>query len=217
MKKRRIMLAYSNPIVKLYCLIRLLIIRINILEKIEENLRGLKNGHVLDVGAGFGLFALYNASRHPGLHLHGLDLNARRIASARRVQKKLAIHNASFYVGDARDLEVDSHRPYRVIYMLDILHHIPVIAKYRLLRKCHRLLDEDGILIVKDVDTRPAYKLYFTYLMDRLMCPRDTFTYQSHERLGRILARCGFEHELADCRDWLPYPHVMLIARKKKP
>jgi len=214
-RKRRIILAYHNPVIKFYCLVRFIIIRINILEKFSEPLRQFTSGHVLDVGCGFGLFAIYNATRHPGLTIHGVDYNRRRIAEALAVSRRLRVDNVRFRVGDVRRLDPEV-RHFKVIYMLDILHHIPVVSKYRLLRKCHRLLEDDGLLVIKDIDTGNRLKVAFTWLLDKLMGPVDAVSYQSSLKLQRMLEYCGFEvtrRELID--DILPYPHMVLLCRKR--
>ncbi len=214
MKKRRIILAYRSLIIKLYCLVRFLIIRINILEKIEQPLNDYSAGRVLDVGCGFGLFAFYNATRHRDLTIDGVDINARRIAEAEEVRRRLGIENVRFEVRDVRQLESGGER-YKVIYMLDILHHIPVLSKYRLLRTCNLLLDPDGILIIKDIHTASRHKLIFTWLLDKLVDFRAPLTYQHYDKIERILGFCGFKTVREDViDDVLPYPHMILVCQK---
>jgi len=50
----------------------------------------------------FGLFSLYYAPTAPARFVHGIDLNTRRIAMARRAAARLSIANVAFEQGDAR-------------------------------------------------------------------------------------------------------------------
>ena len=60
--------------------------------------------------------------------------------------------------------------------------------------------------------------LYFTFLLDLLMNPRDSFYYRCVDAWIDLLDQAGFasveKHYLWDL---LPYPHILLIARKRVP
>src|SRR5918996_3637768 len=96
---RRIVRAYDNPVVRAYCTVRFMILRQRFLFEIGQYLPA--SGQLLDLGCGFGLFALYFAIRNPGVHVRGFDLNERRVDAARRAAAALDVQNAEFHVGDA--------------------------------------------------------------------------------------------------------------------
>ena len=79
---QRIVDAYDDPIVRLYCTIRFMILRLRFLDEIGQYLPPA--GQVLDVGCGFGLFALHFAIQQPHIRVRGFDLSERRVNMARR-------------------------------------------------------------------------------------------------------------------------------------
>src|SRR2546426_294264 len=176
---RSIVRAYDDPVVRAYCWARFLVLRQRFLEEIGQYLP--PSGPVLDIGCGFGLFSLYYAATGPGRFVRGLDLSARRIAMARRAAGRLGLENVAYEVGDARDFKGDAE--VSAAYMLDIVHHVPPDTVPPLLAQLRRCLAPGGLLLVKDVDTRPAPKRWFTWTLDRLMAPRTPVRYWSTEEL----------------------------------
>ena len=208
---RNVVRAYDDPVVRAYCWARFLVLRQRFLEEIGQYLPA--SGAVLDIGCGFGLFSLYYAATAPGRFVRGLDLSARRIAMARRAAGRLGIDNVSYEQGDARDFKGDSG--VAAVYMLDIVHHVPPATVPPLLAQLRRCLAPGGLLIVKDVDTRPAPKRWFTWTLDRLMDPRTPVHYWSAEALTAALERARFGVRRHLMVDVLPYPHVLYICEAR--
>ena len=99
--------------------------------------------------------------------------------------------------------------------MLDIVHHVAPAHVGPLLRELHRCLADDGVLLVKDVDTRPAPKRWFTWLLDRLVAPATPVRYWSAEELTAALRAAGFSVRRHAMLDFLPYPHVLYVCAKR--
>jgi 2-polyprenyl-3-methyl-5-hydroxy-6-metoxy-1,4-benzoquinol methylase len=208
----RVISAYPG-IIRLYCFVRFKIIHLRFLEEIEQYLPDA--GDILDLGCGFGLFALYMASRKPHAHVIGLDIDSRRLDIAERAAQQLGIHNVSFVHQDLR-----YWRPAQKIsgaYALDVFHHVPVENGDRLLRDLFAHIEPGGRFLLKDIDTTPRTMLWFTYLLDVLMSPHDDFHYRSTNAWQKQLGASGFapiyRHYLWDI---LPYPHILLICDKPK-
>ena len=209
---RNVIRAYDDPIVRAYCWGRFWILRQRFLDEIGQYLP--RRGRVLDLGCGFGLFSLYYASVRPGLALEGLDLNARRIAMAREAARRLGLGNVTYAVGDARDFRGEGG--FDAAYMLDIVHHIPPETVRPLLEQIARVLSAGGRLLVKDVDTRPAWKRWFTHALDRVMDPRSPVRYWAGEELQGLLEEVGFEVYRHLMVDVLPYPHVLYVCQRAR-
>jgi SAM-dependent methyltransferase len=208
---RRIIRAYDDPVVRAYCWARFGILRQRFLDEIGQYLP--EAGPVLDIGCGFGLFSLYYAATGPRRLLRGVDVDGRRIALARRAARRLGLDNVSYEEGDARDFKGDGEM--QAAYMLDIVHHIPPDRVPPLLAQLRRALPTGGRLLVKDVDTQPAPKRWFTWALDKAMAPRTAVRYWSAEELTAVLEASGFRvwrHLLVDL---LPYPHILYICEAR--
>lgn len=209
-KVLRVIRAYDDRIVRTYCWGRFWILRQRFLDEIGQYLPAA--GRVLDIGCGFGLFSLYYASLAPGLTLHGLDRNPRRIAMARRAAARLGLANVAYEVADARDFRSDGE--YDAAYMLDIVHHVGEESVPLLLAELAKAVRPGGRLLIKDVDTRPAWKHWFTHALDRLMDPRTPVRYWAQDELQALLVRAGFRVYRHLLLDYLPYPHVLYICER---
>lgn len=208
---RSIIRAYDDPVVRAYCWARFWILRQRFLDEIGQYLP--EQGPVLDIGCGFGLFSLYYAASGPRRLLRGLDLNARRIALARRAAGRLGLENVVYETADARDFKGDGE--VLGAYMLDIVHHLPPEAVPPLLRQLRRCLPAGGLLLVKDVDTRPAPKRWFTWALDKAMAPASPVHYWSASALTAALEAARFRVRRHSMVDLLPYPHILYICEAR--
>lgn len=205
----RVVEAYDDWVIRIYSRARFLILRQRFLDEIGQYLP--RSGDVLDLGCGFGLFSLYYAQVRPDLRLHGVDLDARRVGIAREAARRLGLGNVEYVVGDAREFR--ARRGYAGAYMLDIVHHVEPEAVRPLFRELRASLAPGGSLVVKDVDTRPAYKRWFTHALDLLVSPKSPPHYWAAETMQAALEEAGFEVFRHAMVDFLPYPHVLYVCR----
>jgi 2-polyprenyl-3-methyl-5-hydroxy-6-metoxy-1,4-benzoquinol methylase len=209
----RVVAAYDDRVIRAYSRVRFLILRQRFLDEIGQYLPAA--GDVLDVGCGFGLFSLYFAQLRPAVRFHGIDVDARRIGIARAAARRLGLGNVEYAVGDARELR--ARGDHAGAYMLDIVHHVPREAVEPLLGELYKTLAPGACLVVKDVDTRPAYKRWFTHVLDRLVSPSSPPHYWPADALQAALERVGFGVHRHLMVDVLPYPHVLYVCRKAPP
>ena len=202
--------AYDDWIVRTYCWIRFWILRQRFLDEIGQYLPD--HADILDLGSGFGLFSLYYAQILPRARFRGIDLNPGRVEMARRAAGRLGLANVTYEVGDVTAWRADGE--YAAAYMLDIVHHVDQEAVRPLLEQLQKALRPGGRLIVKDVDTHPAYKRWFTYLLDRLMTPSGVIRYWPAEELQDLLQDVGFAVYRHLMVDYLPYPHVLYVCQR---
>lgn len=200
--------AYSSLVVRLYVRGRFHILRSRFLDEIGQYMP--ETGRVLDIGCGFGLFALYFAKMRPGVDFEGFDYNERRIDDANEAASRLGRSNARFRCGDATKVSVSGS--YDAVYMLDIVHHVPRAAVPPLIAAIKRHLRPGGTLLIKDVADKPAYKRWFTWALDKAMDPKTPVSYWNPSELQGLLERHGFtvyQHQMVD---YLPYPHILYIC-----
>lgn len=205
----RIIATYDSWIIRAYCVVRFRIIRGRFLEEMATELP--ESGTAMEIGCGFGLFGLYFSSMRPGLTIRAVDLDADRIGAAERARDRLGLTNIAFEVGDARDVAIPDGLD--AVYMLDIVHHLPPDAARELLRSCRRALAPNGVLIIKDVDTRPWVKMAFTWLLDVAMTRGECPHYWSRQALTAELEGLGLSVERRPMVDVLPYPHQLYVCR----
>jgi 2-polyprenyl-3-methyl-5-hydroxy-6-metoxy-1,4-benzoquinol methylase len=210
--KTRIIRAYDDIIIRTYCSIRFLIMNMRILEELEQYIP--HTGVILDVGCGFGLFSLFFAMCAKGRRMIAVDINSRRIAIAKKAQECLGLtQSINFYVSDVANYEFQES--VNAIVVLDLLHHIPQQTVLRLLQCFHNILQEDGVLIIKDVKAKPWLKMAFTWVLDKLVDFKAPLHYYTQEEMISIIEAHGFDVKLHNLIDILPYPHILYVCRKK--
>ncbi len=207
---RRIVRSYDDLITRLYSHIRFAILRQPFLEEIGQYLP--REGRILDLGCGFGLFSLYFAALEPGRRLLGVDLNPRRIERARASARKLGLENVEYQVANV--VEWEGQEQFDAIYFLDLVHHLPSAEVHNLLDQVRTLLRPGGVLVIKDVADRPRYKMLFTLILDRLMVGMEPIRYWPPDELTELLENgLGFAVVRHRLNDFLPYPHILYVAR----
>jgi SAM-dependent methyltransferase len=199
------------PVERAYSLVRFSILRPKLLSVMDLLLTD--QGRLLDVGCGFGLFAAYFGQTQPRRRIVGVDPDARRIGLARRVADRLGLREHTFIVGDVRDAPIEG--PFDAAYVLDVMHHLPPEDQRPVLERLRALLAPGGMLVIKDITTEPHLGLLFTEALDRLMVGwREPLSYRHHREWGEMLTELGFNVRIVRVPDILPYPHVVIAAKK---
>jgi SAM-dependent methyltransferase len=172
-------------------------------------------GRILDVGCGHGLFGNLLALGSPDRHVFGVDPMAAKIAVAQRVAH--ALPNARYAVGSAADAPEGR---YDVITILDVLYLLPRPAKLALLQQCRDLLAPDGLLLLKTNDRKPRWKYLWARFEEQVMTSLGLTEGQGLYFLNAaqnraLLGLAGFDAEVVRLDSWLPYPHVLFVARPR--
>jgi 2-polyprenyl-3-methyl-5-hydroxy-6-metoxy-1,4-benzoquinol methylase len=212
--KKRVIASYRSGIIRLYCQIRFLIMNMRILEEIEQYLP--KKGFVLDAGCGFGLFSLYFACCEKERRLHSFDLNSDRIRQARESSSLLGL-DGQIEFEDCNILDFEFKQKVDAIVLLDLLHHIPTSAVPDLIGHFYKTIADDGVVLIKDIESKPWYKVAFTWILDKAMDPKTPVNYYSKTEMTEMLEGHGFDVKSHQMLDILPYPHILYICRKTRP
>jgi 2-polyprenyl-3-methyl-5-hydroxy-6-metoxy-1,4-benzoquinol methylase len=209
---RRIVESYDSAAIRAYSKVRFTILRQPFLEEIGQYLPA--RGDILDMGCGFGLFSLYFAMGEAGRRIVGVDLDENRVAAARRSAAKLYLRNVSYEVCDA--VTWQSAQRFDAIYMLDLIHHLPKDHVETFLAAIAGRVKPGGTLLLKEVAPTPRFKMLFTLALDRLMVGSDPIRYWPPQELSAILTRLGFDIVRHRMTDFLPYPHLLYVCRKRR-
>lgn len=168
-----------------------------------------REGPILDLGCGAGLFAHYLALRSPVRRVWGIDQDERKLALARRLAA--GVGNLVVTGGDLRQIPLP---PARAITLVDVLHHVGgPHCQSELVRACYHALAPGGLLIVKEIAERPRWKFAWNYLHDSFLS-RGELCYRSQRAMLDLLTGAGF---LVCCQPLPspgPYPHVLYLATR---
>jgi len=119
---------------------------------------------VLDVGCGHGLFPLYLATRHSASEIVGVDIDREKLITARAAALAAGLDGrVSFEVVGAAYTPADETpvRPvegWDGISVVDVLYLLGQERAMQLLRTAAKALAPGGRLVVKEIDTTPAWK-----------------------------------------------------------
>ena len=168
------------------------------------------SGNLLDVGCGYGILANYLVYKRPSRNILGIDSNIKRIQSAQRSVK--GRNNLSFHCIPVERLETAQ---YDAIVITDVLHHIDDINLESLLKIINASLKNGGILAIIDIDRIPLLKFCFTYMIDRLLNPRDQLYYRSVKKMRSLIKKFHlYEKKTIPVHQGLPLSDVMYVYKK---
>ncbi len=169
----------------------------------------LGSGTVVDLGCGYGIALCFAAFDDNRRRLIGCDLNADRIAIARRA---LGTLNADLTTGDVRHFELPTAG---LILILDVLHYLTASEQQSLLKRCCAALAPNGILIFRVPDRDRSA---ISTALERLIfaCEGNGFRPQmlSTAEYRNTLEQAGLQLQERRFQNRLPLTHVLFVAKK---
>jgi 2-polyprenyl-3-methyl-5-hydroxy-6-metoxy-1,4-benzoquinol methylase len=121
-------------------------------------------GRVLEVGCGHGLFSTYASRRLPDVEVHGVDIDADKVAVAAR-SAATSPARVSFAVAESGVLP---EGPWDAVVLVDVLYLLDEAGQRALLESCAARLAPGGVLVVKDMALRPRWKVEVNRLQETL-------------------------------------------------
>ena len=178
---------------------------LNQFETIEEYLP--KEGKIIDIGCGYGIFANYLALASNKRLIIGMDKNERKINYAQR-----GLKNTEFKTGDVTKMDFGLCSGFSLI---DVLHHLESFQQQEeILKFCYSSLKKGGTVLIKEIDTRPRIKYFFTRLVDSIVYPFDKIYFREKDEFARILKEMGFEVKSYPIHEGTPYSAFALVGKK---
>jgi 2-polyprenyl-3-methyl-5-hydroxy-6-metoxy-1,4-benzoquinol methylase len=174
-------------------------------------------GRVLEVGCGHGLFSGYLARRAPRLQVHGVDIDEEKIAVA-AASDPLDGGRLHFAVGKSGSVP---DGPWDAVVLVDVLYLLDEAAQRALLNSCAAVLAPGGVLVVKDMATRPRWKARWNAAQEtlsvrvlRITEGSPEFTFTDPDERARWLVEAGLREVRARRVDrGRVHPHHLLIGR----
>ncbi|MBU9889552.1 MAG: class I SAM-dependent methyltransferase [Candidatus Omnitrophica bacterium] len=175
-----------------------------------------REGVIVDLGCGHGLMLRRLASLlPPETVLLGFDLDAKKIAFARHFDESQRVQYEVKDVASGPGLGHVS-----CLILNDVLHLLPFDAQERLLRRCFEDLAEGGVMILKEIDTRPSWKYAWAWVQEFAVNHLLALTrgrglyYSAAPALTGRLEKIGFNVEALPVHQGYPYAHVIFLCRK---
>jgi 2-polyprenyl-6-hydroxyphenyl methylase/3-demethylubiquinone-9 3-methyltransferase len=191
-------------------------IKLRICPLLEVEVYFPKRGKVLDLGCGNGFFSSLLKLGSPARTVIGLDLDARKIAQARLLEKRL--EGLSFGEGDIAEAAYPG--PVDMVSLIDVLYLIPFDVQERILRRAYDALRPGGRLFLKDMDTRPRWKYAWNYFQETVSVRIVGFTlgsrfyFRSRGDYARLLESIGFKVEAVPLDRRQIHPHILFLGEK---
>ena len=174
-------------------------------------------GRVLEVGCGHGLFSGYLARRFPGLHVLGVDIDADKIAVAAAAERPDG-DRLEFAVGKSGSVPAG---PWDAVVLVDVLYLLDEAGQRALLESCAAVLAPGGVLVVKDMATRPRWKARWNAAQEALSvrvlqitAGSRVFAFVDPDERARWLVAAGLREVRARRLDrGRIHPHHLLVGR----
>ncbi|MEI6832067.1 MAG: glycosyltransferase [Candidatus Omnitrophota bacterium] len=177
-----------------------------------------KEGDIYDLGCGYGLFLNY-LTRLIGRknRYFGIDADKERIAFATALNRH---DNVVFQVRDIlTDLQL---KDARYIILSDVLCLIPWLEQEKIISRCFNYLSDDGVLLIKEIDTAPKWKYFLTRMQEAFVfrfirgVRNKNFYFRSSGDFKKILNLAGYRVEVSPIHKGYLHSHILFVCQKGK-
>ena len=177
-----------------------------------------RNGFIVDLGCGHGLFACLLREGSATRRVLGIDLDPRKIDLARA-----AVRDTQWLRFEVGNIVADPPPHCDAITIVDVLYLLPFEDQERVLRNAASALGEGGPLIVKAQERRADPRYALTYAQELITVSLgftrgggERFYFPKREDALAMFERAGFVAEAQDMPR-RPYTDVVYLARKAPP
>lgn len=182
---------------------------------LAEQFSGL-SGRVLSLGSGLSMIERYLAELEPELCFEGVDLDPAKvelIARTRHQSPRVTLRH-----GDATKLAPSDDGPrYDHALVCDAMHHFPADAHRDVLGSVAGVLRPGGVVVVKDLDARPAWKYHWNRVHDRIVAGPEPIFCRPPADMAALLDEAGLRVEHAARIDHALTPYAHYVVRAVKP
>jgi len=173
------------------------------------------SGTIFDYGCGYGIFSNYIKLKNPKLNVIGFDISKTRIDEAKRSAKLTGVK----FVEQFSYSELDN---LKLLLLIDVLLFLPLDEKFSLLRKFYPLLENSGVVFIKDTFKSNSFRFRYTKFEENLKLKLGVYGkgvkpelhYSSVDEFSRILTDAGFKIIEIIPENHLVYPGIFITARK---
>lgn len=174
-----------------------------------------KEGVVVDLGCGDGLFTNYLALNSAKRKVIGIEINPQRLKEAEK-----GIKNVKFKGGDILKAEIP---PADTILLIHVLHHLSSYQQQiQILKQCQTKLRKNGKLIIVEIVKRPFLKYLLTWFVDVVIFSilfegkkiNSQIFYRDEKGWKELLKELGFSVVAQRAAKGKPFSHMIFSCRK---
>ena len=182
------------------------------LTKIEQLLP--KEGTIVDLGSGYGIFSNYIAAISPKRQILALEFDKEKTEIAQNAAKRGKIKNITF---DNKDITKLSIKKASAIVIMHVLHHLKNYNdQEKLIKECVEKLSSGGTLLIDEVNKKYTFQYLLAVLTDNLLYLGDRFYYRSKKSMLSMLSKFPLTVEVKNVSNFLmPYPELVYLCKKK--
>ncbi len=189
----------------LYTIIRMVLVPFEKIEKVIP-----KEGKILDLGCGNGLFSHFMYLTSKKRSIIGVDIDENRVHTAQLTVN--GMKSIEFFHGDVNNIKLYDAQ---IITLIDLLHHLAYKDQENLLERIYKKIENQGIVIIKDLNRRPRWKYMLHYVHDTVSYKGGKLYFRSSDEMVRLLKRIGFRVQEFNIDQWNIYPHIVYRCEKR--
>lgn len=174
-----------------------------------------REGTIIDLGCGIGLFSNLLVLKASQRYVVGVDADCVKIAVAQQTVRHRA--NIEFHCADLREFDLPRCRG---AVLFSVLHHLEPNLQLKILQQSFAALEHGGLLIIKEDDTEPRWKLGVNQFIEWMaagfkLTQGDPVHFYDRQMWADTVSKVGFRLVVSQpipC--WHPWPHCLLVFQK---
>jgi len=200
----------QNLLTRLYVRVKLRICPFLLMENFFP-----EDGKIVDLGCGNGLFPAILKLGSSSREIVGIDLDQKKIEEAKKLEEIFS--GLTFQTGNIVEMDYPQGD---IFSLIDVLYLVPYPKQELILKKCYSALPEGGLLIIKEMDTKPLRKYFWNLFQETLAVKIIGFTlgerfyFRSRKEYLKILSDLGFEVTPVKLDSGYWYPHILYLCQK---
>lgn len=178
-------------------------------------------GDILELGCGHGLLSLYLAVSSRARRVVGVDIDPEKIDAARAAAGRLLPHEANVAFATVEPGDVPTvDGGWRAIVIADVVYLLDAVSRRKLLEACADALAPGGLLVVKEVDTRPAWKARLAQAQEVVatrvvhITAGDTLDFPSRDEVEQVVAGAGLRAQAKRIDHGYLHPHFVVLGTR---
>lgn len=211
------MMRFNNELIRLYKNVPMrykiyIVIRYALCPFVEIERYVPREGKIIDLGCGHGVFVNILAMRTSRRYVIGMDIDRNRIGVANLTL--VGRENIEFRIADAKEDFPD--KDINCITLIDL----PLETNIDLLKRLYGTLRKDGVLIIKSIRESPWWKYHMTLFhmatIGKIIYGsfKSNFYFLKEKDYISLLKDIGFEVKFLDISKGYPSSHCLYICNK---